>query len=137
MTPALTELMEKLAHKYAHEQSHHAGNRMRFSDGFKAGFTSAIEHVSKDCEFDVCPLENYLNKNPPQPWETWKDHAETGAKWQFDQMSARVGLAEQHTKIAYAAIDKTQEIIKHHAERAESLETKLAQALQEIERLKK
>ncbi len=134
MTPALTELMEKLAEKYETDMSGQS-NYLSCKYDYQQGFTAAIEHVSKDCEFDgnASLIEAARRFDNNQPVDAWAFH--DGAKWQFEQDRARVGLAEQRS---WNAVEERSAVFTRNVmlvEQVESLEAKLAQALQRVAEL--
>lgn len=59
---------------------------------FEAGVSWLYEHLSKDVEFDGSKAREYFFTHPEQGNEAYC--FENGAHWQFDQMRARIGLAE-------------------------------------------
>ncbi len=152
MTPALTELMEKLAEQckdaYFNGDGFYGQSSVQGPDySFKAGWRAAIEHVSKDCEFDeMAAFKPMFERGYDSEKEMAPRLFIEGAKWQFEQMSARVGLLQKiaDSQIAYATkleceikASKTLNALLGDNGQIIELEDKLAQALQEIERLKK
>ncbi len=87
------------------------------------GYEGAIEHVSKDCEFDEAAVAAAYRKllSDEPGWGELTGYIQ-GAKWQFEQMSVRVGLAE--TMQADAEINA--ETI--HQDKIKSLEARIAES---------
>ncbi len=136
MTPALTELMEKLAMKRYGQGpfDDHERDRLCYAEGFRA----AIEHVSKDCEFDEKPRHWYIQKPTAHncPYKT------NGAVFQEFQPTIvdnqggewiKVWSSADLSKYLGMGVTRWVEVVRENA----GLQAKLAQALQEIERLKK
>lgn len=136
--------LEKLLDELARENFNDGGFtnslsaiKSRDRDIFSQGFNALYQHLTEASgEFDVHAALLKIANTPPDEWtDSEVDKFMIGARWMFDQMSARVGLAEKtlydvkvaldHEKFSHQnAFEKWQNSMK----REEQLEARLEES---------
>lgn len=130
MTPAMEKLMNELAEKSINRnmyELHEADARVR---QFKLGFGAAIAHVSKDVEFNEIELNEYLKACAVSPSRESGILFIKGARWQFDQCAARIGMAEQSREMAIQDLNACIHLNKELTARAEKAEDLLREFIE-------